>query len=81
MAVIVSWSFNSLGKSLKLCTAKSILPSMRAVSNSFVNIPLASILYNCEFLILSPVVLIILVSISSPVISSRAFTTVSVYYL
>ena len=76
MAVIVSWSFNSLGKSLKLCTAKSMSPSISAVSNSFVKIPLASILYNCESLILSPVVLIIFVSIFSPVISSSDFTTV-----
>ena len=71
-AAISSSSSNSVGKSLKLCTAKSISSSSNALSSSLVKRPFASMLYNWELVILSPFVLIMLTSIFSLVIAAKS---------
>ena len=64
-ARIGSSSFSSIGISFKLCTARSIRPSMRARSSSLTNRPFPPIFSRLLSRILSPVVFIVMISISA----------------
>src|SRR2546430_10105797 len=71
----------SVGTSFTLCTARSIVSSSSASSSSLINIPLPPICVSGACCILSPLVLMITISASTPVATNSFLRTDSACHL